>query len=378
MVRDSLKNAATVVIKVGSKVLLETDGRLNYPQVAHLVEQIAALHKNKRKVIFVSSGAIGAGMEALSLKKRPTDLPTLQAAAAIGQVRLMRAYEDLFGGLSCMVAQVLLTHDDLKNRTRHLNIKHTLNALLANNVIPIINENDTVSVDEIKFGDNDVLASLVAMLLEAKALVLLTTTEGFMVKKENGDQERLSHIIELNEEVLKHIEAHKVGLSVGGMKSKLEAAANMIHVGGVAVIAPGHVNNVLHQIFAGENIGTMVGNISRETAQKMPGRKRWIAFYHRPQGAIAVDDGAKTALLSKGKSLLPVGIRAVHGHFARGSVIEIRDSSGHCFAKGITQLDHHEIEVIMGQCSKNIQENKGPCQTTEVVHRDNLVILQDT
>lgn len=376
MIRNSLKNAQLVVIKVGSKVLLEADGRLNYPQVAHLVEQIAALKKAGRRIIFVSSGAIGAGMEALGLKKRPTDLPMLQAAAAIGQVRLMRAYEDLFGGLNTMVAQVLLTHDDLKNRTRHINIQQTLTALLDQNVIPIINENDTVSVDEIKFGDNDVLASLVAMLIEAKALILLTTTEGFMIKNDAGEQERLSHIIELNADVLKHIEAHKTGLSVGGMKSKLAAAANMIHVGAIAVIAPGKKPNVLHHIFEGENVGTVVGHISPSTAHKMPGRKRWIAFYHRPEGTITVDDGAKNALANNGKSLLPVGITHVSGHFSRGAVVEILDCAGQCFAKGITQLDNHELKAAIEQCKRKAEVRPQMCQTTEVVHRDNLVLLR--
>jgi glutamate 5-kinase len=372
MIRQILKDASVVVIKVGSKVLLEPDGRLNYPHIAHLVEQLASLHQSGRKVIFVSSGAIGAGMEALGLKKRPTELPMLQAAAAIGQVRLMRAYEDLFGSFNCMVAQVLLTHDDLKNRTRHLNIKHTLNALLSNNVIPIINENDTVSVDEIKFGDNDVLASLTAMLLEAKALILLTTTQGFMIKNEQGQDEKLSHIIELNDDVLKHIEEHKVGLSVGGMKSKIIAAANMNHVGGLAVIAPGMLKNVLFKIFEGDNIGTVVGEINPQSARKMPGRKRWIAFYHKPSGFIAVDDGAKLALQEKGKSLLPVGVISVGGQFSAGAVVEIRDQEGYSFAKGISQLNQEEITALMKQCK---DKSVALCSTTEVVHRDNMVLL---
>jgi|SRR5579871_508890 len=377
MIRNTLKTAQFLVIKVGSKVLLEADGRPNYPHIAHLVEQIAHLYKSGRKIVFVTSGAVGAGMEALALKKRPTDLPTLQAAAAIGQVRLMRAYEDLFGSFGTMVAQVLLTRDDLKNRKRHLNIKHTLTALLEKNVIPIINENDTVSVDELKFGDNDVLASLVAMLLEAKALILLTTTEGFMIKKEDGSEERLSHIIELNEDVLKHIEAHKVGLSLGGMKSKLAAAANMIHVGGIAVIAPGFKKDVLYQLFEGDNIGTVVGDINPNNARKMPGRKRWIAFYHRSEGQIMVDDGAKRALLSQGKSLLPVGICEVNGDFTRGSVVEIVDAHGLGFAKGITQLNHQELAQIISECKGTGLKKHGHCQTTEVIHRDNMVILTE-
>lgn len=370
MVRNILKDAELVVIKVGSKVLLESDGRLNYPRVAHLVGQISALHKKGLRVVFVSSGAIGAGMEALGLKKRPTELAMLQAAAAIGQVRLMRAYEELFGSYETMVAQVLLTHDDLNNRTRHLNIKQTLTTLLDKNVIPIINENDTVSVDEIKFGDNDVLGSLVAMLLEAKALILLTTTEGFLIKDEEGKNQRLSHIIELNEDVMKHIETHKTGLSVGGMKSKIIAAANMIHVGGVAVIAPGLTDNILHQIFTGENVGTVVGP-EPIAPNKMPGKKRWIAFYHRSKGTLRVDDGAKNALVNDGRSLLPVGISEVLGSFDHGAVVEITDSLGQCFAKGIAQFDDKEIKSMMASCDSS----KTRCNT-EVVHRDNLVILR--
>lgn len=376
MIRDSLKTAELLVIKVGSKVLLEADGRLNYAHIAHLVEQISHLKKNHKKIVFVSSGAVGAGMEALSLKKRPKDLPTLQAAAAIGQVRLMRAYEELFASFDVMVGQVLLTHDDLNNRTRHLNIKHTLHALLEKGAIPIINENDTVSVDEIKFGDNDVLASLVAMLLEAKALILLTTAQGFMIKKENGEEERLPHIVELNEDVLKHIETHKEGLSMGGMESKLKAAANMIHVGGIAVIAPGLLPKVLEQLFLGENIGTLVGKPDIGPEQKMPGRKRWIAFYHRPKGALVVDEGAKAALLSKGKSLLSVGILSVSGMFSKGSVIEIIDPNGCCFAKGITKLSHQEIKTLL-MLQEKPRESEGVYPNPEVIHRDDMALLRE-
>jgi glutamate 5-kinase len=371
MIRDTLKNAELIVVKIGSKVLLEDNGRPHYPRIAHLVEQIAHLHQGGKKVVFVSSGAIGAGMEALSLNKRPTDLPTLQAAAAIGQVRLMRAYEDLFGSYGCIVAQVLLTHDDLKHRVRHINSKNTLLALLSRGVIPIINENDTVSVNEIKFGDNDVLASLVAMLLEAKALILLTTADGFMIKNKDGEKECLPHIFEINEDLLKHIEAHKAGLSSGGMKSKLQAAANMIHVGGVAVIAPGLRPDVLGNLFSGAHIGTIIGAHSPEQAQKMPGRKRWIAFYHRSLGGVLVDEGAQEALIKKGKSLLPVGITAVHGDFHVGSVIEIRDFHGKAFAKGISQMASTEIKRLQGKPSDSEE-------ILEVVHRDDLVILSET
>ncbi|MCA9508771.1 MAG: glutamate 5-kinase [Myxococcales bacterium] len=369
MHRTNLINAEKIVIKIGSRVLLEDNGNPNYFVIAHIVDQLSQLHKQGKKIIFVSSGAIGAGMEALSLPKRPSDLPTLQAAAAIGQVRLMRAYEDLFGSHNIMVAQVLLTHEDLKNRARHLNIKNTLNELLKRNVIPIINENDAVSVDEIKFGDNDVLASLVAMLLEVKALILLTTSLGFMIQKQNGEQEKLSHIVELNQEILSHIQEHKVGLSSGGMKSKLIAAHNLIHVGGLAIIAPGKEKEVLLKIFNGENVGTIVGDPYHDRACKMPGRKRWIAFYNRPCGFLNVDDGAKIALIKNGKSLLSVGVRHVEGEFAEGDVVAIRDGMGAVFAKGISQMTSQDIKCYQKENSKKLSK--------EVVHRDNLVLLKE-
>lgn len=361
MIRQILKQAQLVVIKVGSKVLLDEQGRLSYPHIAHLVQELCGLKRSGKKIIFVSSGAVGAGMEALGIKSRPDELPLIQACASIGQVRLMRVYEDLFASFEQPIAQVLLTHDDLKHRKRHINIKNTLTALLAKDVIPIINENDTVATHELKFGDNDVLASLVAMLLEAKGLVLLTTTSGFMIKR-NGRKEVLPHIIELNEEILSNIESHKDKISLGGMKSKLMAAINMNHVGGVAVIAPGKQKNILQQIFMGQDIGTVVGDINREKVQLMPGRKRWIAFYHKPKGVIKVDDGAKQALIKNGKSLLAVGILGIVGAFLKGDAIDICDEEGRCFAKGISQINSNDLE-------------KRAKLRSVVIHRDDMVVL---
>ncbi len=364
--RDIIKAAKRVVIKIGSRVLLEDDGRPNYAQIAHLVGQIARLKQEKREIVFVTSGAIGAGLEALSIKKRPSDLPTLQAAAAIGQVRLMRSYEDLFAGFGIVVAQVLLTHDDLRDRERHLNVKHTLEELLKRGVIPIINENDCVATEEINFGDNDVLGSLVAMLIEAKVLVLLTTSEGFLIKDDSGKIEVLPHIYEINEAILSHIEKHKVGLSKGGMKSKLAAATNMVHVGGMAIIASGRTHDALEQIFSGQVVGTMV---KPNNLRAMPGRKRWIAFYNKASGVITVDDGAKLAITNKGKSLLPVGVVSVSGDFDKGSVVEICDKTGLCFAKGIVQIEGAKLKQTLAK-SRDLESPQ-----SEIIHRDNLVIL---
>ena len=367
MIRDILKHADVIVIKVGSRVLLNEAGALSISHMTHLVEQLAHLHHKKYKVVFVSSGAIATGMQSLGLKKRPSMLAMKQAAAAIGQIKLMRIYEELFSKFDILVGQLLLTHEDFKDRKRHLNIKQTLEALLKNNVIPIINENDTVSIDEIKLGDNDVLASLVAMLLPAKALILLTTAPGFMITHQDGSQEKLSHIIELNEDLLKHIQAHKEGLSMGGMASKIKAAMNMIHVGGLAVIAPGHKPYVLEEIFSGHDIGTVIGKSSNQ--YYIPQKKRWILFYNKASGLLVIDDGAKKAIKEQGKSLLAVGVTKLDGCFTKGSVVEIVDTEGHLIAKGITNMGDDEILAFI------TQKDLVRFNIMEIIHRDNLALF---
>lgn len=374
MSRHTLTFAESVIIKIGSKVLLKQDGKPNLPHIAHLVEQIAHLHRNQKRVLFVTSGAIGAGMESLGLKKRPRELEMLQACAAVGQVALMRHYEDLFGHYHCKVAQILLTREDLTDRDRHLNIKRTVHTLWERGVIPIVNENDTVSTEEIKFGDNDVLASLLAMLLEVKALILLTTSMGFMVVNEQGEKVRLAEIMELTPEILSHIEQHQSGLSLGGMESKIKAANNMNHVGGVAIIAPGMVPEILFQIFSGSDVGTVVGN-PHDSKKAMPGRKRWIAFYNHPQGVLTIDDGAKKAILENGKSLLPMGIKSVNGQFLEGAVVELRDSRGALIAKGITKYNSADIAKLVGHESSKVKEILSIEAVSEVIHRNNLVLL---
>ena len=256
--RSILLSSDTVIIKIGSRILLHDNGQANEEHIFHLVEQIAHLHKNQKKVAFVSSGAIGCGMQALGFNTRPSCLSDLQACAAIGQIKLMRIYQDFFSHFNIQVAQVLLTYDDFKNKIRNFNIKNTIHTLWSHSVIPIINENDTVSTDEIKFGDNDVLASLLGVLLEIKSLLLLTTAEGFIKTYPDGRKEVLEHISSINEEILTHIEEVKTGLSLGGMKSKIMAACNIMEKGGSVVIAPGYVKDVIIKVFNAEPIGTFL------------------------------------------------------------------------------------------------------------------------
>lgn len=256
--RNILLSSDTIIIKIGSRILLQENGYPNKEHIQHLVEQIAYLHKNNKKVAFVSSGAIGCGMQALGFNQRPASINDLQACAAIGQILLMRIYQDFFSSFNIQVAQVLLTYDDFKNKIRNFNIKNTIHTLWQHSVIPIINENDTVSIDEIKFGDNDVLASLLAVLLEVKALLLLTTVDGFIKTYPDGTKKVIDYIGYIDEEILMNIEEAKPGLSLGGMKSKIMAASNIMEKGGCAIIAPGYIQNVIIKVFNAEIIGTFL------------------------------------------------------------------------------------------------------------------------
>ena len=355
--RDALKNAKRIVVKVGSKVLVQSTGRPDLRQLKLLVEEIAQLQNNGGEVAFVSSGAIGAGLEALGIKTRPTAIPDLQMAAAVGQTRLMSLYDQLFGENQCNIGQVLLTHDALKHRERHLNARNTLLNLIAHRIIPIINENDAISTEEIQFGDNDVLAALVAILIDADALILLSTTDGLR----DGTQ-RVSSIEEVDDTVLGLVADKQDNLSTGGMASKLESAQIAAHNGIPVVIADGRKAGVLTRIFQGLDEGTLLfpkeGNISK--------RKRWIAFFNRAEGHITVDDGAAAAL-GNGKSLLPVGIQSVEGDFKVGAMVNIQTADGEHIARGLVEYSSNDINTIRGQ--------KTSGSAGEVIHRDNMVVL---
>jgi glutamate 5-kinase len=297
-------------------------------------------------------------MGALGYEKRPGDLAELQACAAVGQTRLMATYEKLFAQYQLHVAQVLLTHDDLQHHDRHLNARNTLITLLQRGVVPIINENDAVSFTELKFGDNDRLSALVATLMPADLLVILTTVDGVIENFGKANPKTIPTIGEIDEQVEEMAGGTQSTTAVGGMASKIQAAKIVIRAGIPLVIASGRKKQVLAQVLEGQEEGT----IFIPQPNKLKGRKRWIAFFHHPRGSLFVDEGAKKALREGGKSLLPPGIARCEGNFAAGDIVSIRDLNGTEFARGIAKY-----------ASADVQARQLP--RTEVVHRDDLVVL---
>ena len=372
MHRDSLKSAGRLVVKLGTGVLTDRHKQPDPAQLEQLVAQIAALRLAGREVVVVTSGAVGAGMGALGYKTRPTDLAEKQACAAVGQSRLMAVYDQLFAKHGLVAAQVLLTHDDLGHHERHLNARNTLVTLLSRGVVPIINENDAVSFTEIKFGDNDKLSALVAALLPADLLVILTTVEGVIENFGGASPKTIS--------VIEHIDAAIEGLAggtasataVGGMKSKIEAAKIVMRSGIPLVIASGRKPGVLAQILSGAEEGTLF----LATHARLAGRKRWIAFFHHPRGVLEVDDGAREALRHGGKSLLPPGVVRCEGDFAAGDVVRLCDRDGMEFARGITKFAAAEIRgQIQSRAEAAPQKTLVRVSHEELVHRDDLVVL---
>ncbi|MFO1475685.1 MAG: glutamate 5-kinase [Verrucomicrobiota bacterium] len=358
MQRESLKNVTRIVVKVGTGVLTDSRKQLDLAQLSQLVAQIAAQRAAGREIVLVTSGAVGAGMGALGYEKRPSEVAELQACAAVGQSRLMATYEKLFAGSGSPVAQVLLTHDDLEHHERHLNARNALVTLLSRGVIPIINENDVVSITELKFGDNDKLSALVASLLPADLLVILTTVDGVLEKFGTPEAKRLPSIDQIDAAIEGMAGGTQSVTAVGGMKSKVEAAKIVVRSGIPLVIASGRKKDVLERIVAGDDEGTLF--VPQPT--RLQGRKRWIAFFHHPKGTLVVDDGARRAVHEKGKSLLPPGVVRCEGEFDSGEVVRICDLDGTEFARGIAKFN-----------AAAIREKKLPKE--ELVHRDDLVLL---
>lgn len=357
MFRESLKNASRIVVKFGTGVLTDSRKQPDLAQMKQLAAQVAAVRAQGKQIVIVTSGAVGAGMGALGYDKRPSELSELQACAAVGQSQLMTTYEKLFADAGFGVAQVLLTHDDLAHHERHLNARNTLVTLLDHGVIPIINENDAISFTELKFGDNDKLSALVACLLPADALVILTTVDGLIENFGKANARTISAIENLDGTVEKMAGGTRSETAVGGMASKLQAAKIVIRSGIPLVIASGAKKTVLADILAGKDEGT----IFVAQPAKLAGRKRWIAFFHHPKGTLFVDGGAKAALREKGKSLLAPGVIRCEGDFAAGDVVRLCDDDGTEFARGICDFDSAVVQAR---------------QATDVlVHRDNLVIL---
>lgn len=373
--RQAIENARRIVIKIGSRVLMQDSGHLYARRIHSLIKAMAQLRCSGHELVFVTSGAIGAGMEALDMHRRPAQLPELQMAAAIGQCRLMTRYSKLFSEEKCRIGQVLLTHDDLKHRVRHLNARNTMLTMFRAGVIPVVNENDVVAVDEIRFGDNDLLASLVVHLIGADLLILLTTTDGLRVFSPGGRSRRIPVIPAITGEITALARGKGGDISIGGMLSKLESARAVAHTGAMVVIADGRKSGILEAVITGRDTGTLILPAKSGAADLRSYRKRWIAFFHKPQGTLTIDDGACRALTKQGRSLLPIGVKAVHGEFAAGAAVDVRAPDQTIVARGLTAYSSHDLRRIMGRRSNAIIKIIGRPYYEEVIHRDNLAAL---
>lgn len=371
---ELLKGVRRVVVKVGSAVLSRGTLTLQRESIQALAHQIALLMTQGLQVVLVSSGAIMAGLDRLRLKERPRSIPLKQAAAAVGQGVLMATYEGVFKRFDRKVAQVLLTQEDVRDRIRYLNARNTLFTLLTLGVLPIINENDTVAVEEIKFGDNDILSALVASLVDADLLIILTDQEGLYTADPRTDPKaKLIPILSgpFSPQAIWAGRSQSL-TGIGGMQSKVEAARLATASGVPAIVASGLTSDILPRLFAGESLGTLF----LPQTSKMVGRKRWLAFASRPRGAIRVDEGAKKALLLHGRSLLPSGVQGTARDFQVGDVVSVLGPDGEEFARGLTNYGAEEVERIKGRRSTEIEKILGHKHSDEVIHRDNLVIVE--
>jgi glutamate 5-kinase len=373
-----LTDAKCLVIKVGSSLVTNNGEGLDQAAIAAWAGQIARLVRpvggmEARQVVLVSSGAVAEGMQRLGWKKRPTAVNELQAAAAVGQMGLVQMYESCFSQHGLHTAQVLLTHDDLADRKRYLNARSTLRTLLAMGVIPIINENDTVVTDEIRFGDNDTLASLVANLIEADALVILTDQSGLYSAdpRKNPDAKFIQHAIAGDEALEQMAGGAGSNVGTGGMLTKILAAKRAARSGAHTVIASGREANVLVRLASGEVVGTHL----RTEQAKMLAKKQWMADHLRVSGELHLDAGAVKVLRTDGKSLLPVGVISVEGSFERGDVVACLDPQGQTVARGLVNYSSAETARILRQPSSEIASILGYVDEAELIHRDNLILL---
>ena len=368
-----LGKARRIVVKVGSSILASVEKGLHYEVFSHLTKEISDLKRQGYEIVLVSSGAIAAGMEKLGYKTRPQAITQKQATAAVGQTRLMNIYENYFSRFQQMVAQVLLTHDDLSHRRRFLNARNTLLTLLELGIIPIINENDTVVVDEIKFGDNDNLSALITNLIGADLLIILTDIEGLCDSdpRVNPNARCIPLVEDTDVDMGGIVGETKSEMSVGGMISKVKAARKASRFGIPTVVARGTKEGVLHQILKGKEIGTLI----LPKREALSSRKHWIAFNPKPKGDVIVDDGAKKAIVQRGKSLLPSGVVKIKGSFDRGDLVTCLGPRGKEFARGLVNYSAPELEKIKGLRSDQIESTLGYKHSDEVIHRNNLVVL---
>lgn len=383
--KEILKNIKTVVVKIGSSVISNRDkGRsslecgLSKDWVRHYARKIKFIRDKGFNVVLVSSGAIMAGRERLEFGRADLTIPEKQACAAIGQSFLMHTYEKAFEKKELKVAQILLSHEDLKNRTRYLNAKHTIEALLEKGVVPIINENDSVTVEEIKIGDNDTLSATVACLVDAQLLIILSDVEGLYDKdpslKNKPDAEKaqlMPHISKVNEGIEQIAGKSNNRLTVGGMLTKVLAAKKTMSFGIPTLVVNGLDEKVIENVFAGKEVGTLFWS----GKGKIRDRKHWIAHTLKPAGTLTIDDGARKALVERGKSLLPAGLVKVKGKFEFGCALTLVDDTGKEIGRGLVNYNSRDLEQIKGMKTSAVKNLMGESYYAEVIHRDDLVIF---
>ncbi len=361
-----------VVVKIGTSVLLDMENKVSIGKIESIAKQIKAIRDMGIDVAIVSSGAVACGMETLHLKKKPREIEKRQALASIGQVSLMRMYKETFERERMNVGQILLTHEDIKSKTRCLNLMNTMNALLGMDIVPVINENDALSFKEIKFGDNDNLSALIAQICDADLLLLLSDVEGLYDK--DPTKEPLARMIEvvpkIDADIEKLAEGTKSEKSIGGMVSKLEAAKKAGCYGICTRIVGGGVKNIIVRTVKGEQLGTLF-----LPGKKLGRSKWWTAFAFKPRGELWIDDGAESAILHHGKSLLPSGVVRLEGDFRQGDCVEVENTKGEVIAKGITNYSSSDLTRIKGLKSREIEKKLGYKYTEEVIHRDHMVII---
>ena len=370
--RQRLVSNKRLVVKIGSALLTNDGQGLDVTAIQGWVNQMADLKRQGKDILLVTSGSVAEGMVRLGWKNRPHSIHELQAAAAVGQMGLIQTWETAFKQQGLNSAQILLTHDDLSNRKRYLNARSALQTLLDLGVIPIINENDTVVTDEIRFGDNDTLGALVANLLEAETLVLLTDQDGlYDADPRNNPAAKLIPEGRAQDPALLAVAGDGGALGRGGMFTKVSAARLAARSGARTVILGGRTENALTRLFAGEELGTLL----LPDDEPITARKRWLAGHLQEKGVLVLDAGAVKALQQGGKSLLPVGVKEVRGYFMRGELVVCVDENERALAKGLVNYSAEEARILAGQPSQRIEELLGYIETPELIHRDNLVVV---
>ncbi len=368
---QTLKEAKRIVVKIGSAVLTTSEG-INLGLICRLADQLATLHERGVDIVLVSSGAVSAGRNSIPPSAKLDDLPARQAASAIGQSRLMHEYDETFRRFGLITSQVLLTRDDLKSRDRFLNARNTLSRLLEWRVIPIINENDTVAVQELEFGDNDTLASLILNVVEADLFINLTSADGVFDKNpdKNPDAKPLACIDNVHDLDLDAMCDGKTAVGSGGMFSKMRAANRAAQLGVPTLILSGKDRMIIERVFNGEECGTWIVPDEKSVSR----RKYWLAYHCDPAGDLVIDAGAQKALLAGGKSLLPAGITDVNGNFKAGELVRVVSLDGKSLAVGLSCYSAEDMREIMGHKSTEIESILGKCHYPEAIHRDNLLL----